>query len=122
MKNITLIKACLNDNCDAKHAQLKCSITDKFCMKCGQPLYHVCKKCGAIVDNDLQVVCDTCVENARLEKERKREERKRSIDQGKHTLDVVAPAAPVALQLATKLVKNKNVAKTLKTITNVVVK
>lgn len=70
-----IYKACTNETCDQKYEARFCLPSDRFCIKCGQPLHHVCKKCKRpIEDNDLKRYCDSCI----LEKVQKKEERKQA--------------------------------------------
>lgn len=109
-----LFKACQNDNCDNKHKILNCKITDKYCIKCGSRMAHVCYKCGAVLDSDLEKLCPACLE--------KIEQFKQKTAEGfVGGANAVAHAGPVLVGIVLKLVPTKNpVHKTLNVVDKVV--
>lgn len=95
-----LIKACQNDNCDSKHKKITCSVTDKFCMKCGQPLFHVCSQCGAVLETDLEKLCPTCIQK---NEEAKQKNKELAIDAVKTVVSTGGAAVVAAMDLVPKL-------------------
>lgn len=114
MKDFTMIKTCLNDDCDKKNVIGKYKVTDKYCVKCGGPLVHVCKQCGVPIENDRQEICDDCV--ARIDS--LKEQRKQVIvDAGKAALGFL----PTAISLAASLMKpGSPIAKQVKKVDKVI--
>lgn len=118
-KNITMYKACLNDNCDGKHALIKCSVTDKYCMKCGQPLTHVCIRCGEPIKNDLQKICDRCRQK---QKEEKKEAQQKIMDGAKDAAKVIPAVVVPAVKFVADKGGVKKVADAAKTAAKIVKK
>ena len=63
-----VIKCCINPICTVYHKKSAYAADDRFCIKCGQELYHVCKgkdtddgeTCFTILDSDKQKYCMRC--------------------------------------------------------------
>ena len=63
-----IIKCCTNPDCSVYHKKSAYLDDDKYCIKCGQELYHVCKgkdtdegkPCFTVLDNGKQKYCLRC--------------------------------------------------------------
>lgn len=55
-----VLKACKNPNCDYENKIFKLNNSDKFCIKCGESLYHVCKDCLVILNDNSVHRCEHC--------------------------------------------------------------
>lgn len=102
-----MYKTCKNDSCNQMNTKIRCSNTDKFCMKCGQPLVHICYTCLRTLDSDTAKYCDSCI----AMQEQKKQERKENIAHGIETVPKIAGAVmtamPVVSTVASKLPKKK---------------
>ena len=54
------LKGCVNEKCIAYKKKMHFKDSDAFCPKCGQPLYHVCKRCGMQLPDDTRKYCIRC--------------------------------------------------------------
>lgn len=59
-EKIKAIKGCLNEDCIAFQKRINFKANDKFCSKCGQPLFFVCKDCRMKLDNGTKKYCIRC--------------------------------------------------------------
>lgn len=69
-----IYKACKNTSCDNMDKRIKVNFSDKFCMKCGQPLFHVCYDCKKIIEENSEKFCSDCIakhEQAKLDRTEK---------------------------------------------------
>lgn len=96
-----IIKCCINHNCSVYHKKSAYLDDDKYCIKCGQELYHVCKgkdtdegkPCFTVLDNGKQKYCLRC---ETVIEQRKEETAQKAKDIGGKVVAVAAMAAPVA--------------------------
>ncbi len=106
-----MLKGCLNKECAAMHKRIKYKTDDFFCSKCGKDLYHVCKQCFKVVEQDEQSLCDECLRKKELKQEKRKETASKVIDGAKMV-------APLALEIA----KNPKVKQGAKKTVNMAVK
>ncbi len=56
------VKGCITTGCIANKKKIKYKQDDNFCLKCGNPLVEVCKKCYTpLPPNNVQAICDRCI-------------------------------------------------------------
>ena len=92
---IKIIKACLNDACEANGKKARVKESDVYCSKCGCKLYHVCnnKKCYTVLQSDEAEYCMRCL----AAREDKKAQRKKTAGElaGK-AIQIAAFVAPFA--------------------------
>lgn len=56
------IKGCISKGCIANNKKTKYKFDDNFCLKCGNPLVPVCKKCFVpLPEGHKKALCDRCI-------------------------------------------------------------
>ena len=101
------IKACTNEACVANQKKKKYKKDDLFCLKCGEELSFICKKCRCILTEDQGALCDECEAKAR-------EKAKKNVKiLGKATM-ITASAAVVLVTAFPKLKKVSSLTKLIK--------
>ncbi len=56
------VKGCTTTGCIANKKKVKYKKDDNFCLKCGNPLVEVCRKCYTPLPPDYsQAVCERCI-------------------------------------------------------------
>lgn len=92
-----MYKTCKNDNCDYMNTVHKYNVTDKYCIKCGQPLYHVCLKCKMVLENNAAKYCNACLENIETKKQSRKDTAKNMFESVPNTINnVVAVGGTLA--------------------------
>lgn len=64
------LKMCTNESCVASQKKTKYKEKDGFCLKCGQELSFVCKKCRVLLQNHQEKLCTDCLVIAREKNEK----------------------------------------------------
>lgn len=96
-----IYKACKNTNCDSMNKRLKCNFSDKFCTKCGKPLFHICYECEKVIDEGSAKFCADCVAKHEQEKQERADKVK---DAAQHVPAVASFVVTVAKEVP-KIVK-----------------
>lgn len=52
-------KGCVNEDCSA-YKKIHYRRDDRYCLKCGHPLYFVCADCWTVLEDDAKKFCDGC--------------------------------------------------------------
>lgn len=76
------IKSCLNPECDMCKEGTSFPFKYKYCPICNSELQHVCsnKRCFNIVENPLEIYCDSCLEKMAQKQQEHKELRDKIID------------------------------------------
>ena len=73
---IKAVKGCINPECEGcKKKTHYYETTDMYCVKCGNPLSFVCKKCHTVLPDGSTKLCVSC----QAEADDKKEARKKTI-------------------------------------------
>lgn len=105
-----IYKACQNDNCDAKGDGKLYSVTDKYCVKCGQPLFHVFRQCSIVLENDRDKLCSACIQKNEDVKQKNKDLAVGAIKAVPAAVVGavnLAPKIPPALKQVQKIIKKK---------------
>ena len=54
------IKGCVNPTCECNKKKVKYKDSDKYCVKCGHGLVHVCADCFTEIPADTKKYCIRC--------------------------------------------------------------
>ena len=109
-----IIKCCINPDCSVYHNKVTYSHDDRFCIKCGHKLYHVCKgkdtnegeACFTVLEDDKQKYCLRC---ETVLSQRKEDAATKAKEVGGKVVAAAALAAPLA-QKGGAVAKNLGVA------------
>lgn len=96
-----MYKTCKNDSCNQMNIKIKCSNTDKFCTKCGEPLIHICYTCLKPLDSNEDKYCASCIN---LQKEKK-QERKEFINSKLENIPTIVTGVAASVPIITASVK-----------------
>lgn len=99
------VKGCVTKGCISNKKKIKYKYDDNFCLKCGESLVPVCKKCYVpLPANYYKKICERCI----AEKEDKKDRNVKNVQKagaGVAGIAGVAVAGKQLLDVAKKMIK-----------------